>query len=68
MHRKPTKVLLLILGAFSLVSSRLVFFFINDPEGPNLLIVVILAAIIYGVALAGYTFLFPYITDARTRN
>lgn len=31
----------------SLILSRAVFYFIDDPEGPNLLIVVVLAGVVY---------------------
>ena len=48
------KISSLILALASLVLSRTVFFFINDPEGPNLLIVVVLAAIIFAVVLGIY--------------
>lgn len=37
----------IILAIVSMISSRLVFLFINDPEGPNLLIVTVLAIPIY---------------------
>jgi len=48
------KISLIILGGVSLVCSRTVFFFINDPEGPNLVVVIGLAAIIYAVSLGLY--------------
>ncbi len=51
MHFKSKKASLLILGVVSLVCSRLVFWFINDPEGPNLVVVIGLAAVIYFVFL-----------------
>ena len=38
---------LIFLGLTSIVFSRLVFVFINDPEGPNLLIVTVLATVIF---------------------
>ena len=31
----------------SLIISRTLFFFINDPEGPNLLIVIVLATLLH---------------------
>ncbi len=46
---------LIVLGVLSLTLSRLSFTLINDPEGPNLLIVVVLAAIIYAVLLGVYS-------------
>lgn len=42
----------IILGIASLILSRLVFVFINDPEGPNLLIVFGMAVVIYVVSFA----------------
>lgn len=45
----------IILAIVSLVLSRATFLLVNDPEGPNLLIVVVLAAIIYAVLLAIYS-------------
>jgi hypothetical protein len=41
------KVTLFILLIISFTISRLVFFLINDPEGPNLLIVTVLAMLIF---------------------
>lgn len=41
------KVTLFILLIVSFIISRLVFFLINDPEGPNLLIVTVLAMFIF---------------------
>jgi hypothetical protein len=51
MKIKTNKSLLIILGIVSVVSSRAVFALINDPEGPNLLIVLALALVIYFVLL-----------------
>lgn len=47
---------LIVFAVLSLILSRLTFALINDPEGPNLLIVCVLAALIYAVCLAGYFF------------
>jgi hypothetical protein len=52
MKLKYKKSMLITLGLVSLVLSRLTFWFINDPEGPNLLIVTVLALIIFSIALA----------------
>ena len=41
------KVTLFVLLILSFTISRFVFFLINDPEGPNLLIVTVLAMIIF---------------------
>jgi hypothetical protein len=45
---------LLLLGVASMGLSRIAFLFVNDPEGPNLLIVTALAAVIFAVSLAVY--------------
>lgn len=44
----------MLLGASALVCSRAMFAFFNDPEGPNLLIVTVMAAVVYAVSLAAY--------------
>ncbi len=49
---KSRKSLLIILGVVSLVCSRMLFTLINDPEGPNLLIVLVTAIIVYFIFLA----------------
>ncbi len=45
------KTSLIILGVTAVTLSRLFFYFLDDPEGPNLLIVLVLAAFLYGVSL-----------------
>jgi hypothetical protein len=40
----------------SVVVSRATFALVDDPEGPNLLIVLVLAAIIYAALTALYSF------------
>ncbi len=60
MYLKSKKISLLILGITSLICSRAMFAFFNDPEGPNLLIVIVLAVIVYALSLAIY-FFFPLI-------
>ncbi len=47
---------LIILGITALLCSRAMFYFFNDPEGPNLLIVVVAAAIVYGLSLKAYSY------------
>ncbi len=54
MDLDPQKLYLLILGATSLVCSKLFFFLLDDPEGPNLLIITWLAVILYLPSLAVY--------------
>ncbi len=56
MYFKSKKISLLILAVTAMVSSRAMFLFIDDPEGPNLLIVTVLAAIIYFLSLGVYRF------------
>lgn len=34
------------------------FYFLNDPEGPNLLVVVIMAVILLAISLSSYLFKF----------
>ncbi len=46
----------IILAVVSLILSRLSFTLIDDPEGPNLLIVTVLGAIIYSLFLVIYFF------------
>lgn len=57
MNLESRKYSLIILGITSLVCSRAVFFFFNDPEGPNLLIVMGLAVILYIPSLLLYRLL-----------
>lgn len=58
MDFKSKKVYLLILGITSIICSRALLGAFNDPEGPNLLIVTVLAAIIYFLSLTIYFFKF----------
>jgi hypothetical protein len=55
---------LLILGVTALVCSRAMFAFFNDPEGPNLLIVIVAAAIVYLLSLVAYVWT-PSATPAK---
>jgi hypothetical protein len=56
MNFRSKKTPLIILGLTSLVCSRGMFWLFNDPEGPNLLIVVVMAAILYALSWAAYSF------------
>jgi hypothetical protein len=47
MQFTSTKKSLLLLGITALASSRTLFFLFHDPEGPNLLIVTVLATMLY---------------------
>ncbi len=48
------KIPLIILGITSLLLSRGMFWFFNDPEGPNLVVVIGMAAILYFPSLVAY--------------
>jgi hypothetical protein len=52
---KKTSLLLLVITAFT--CSRALFFFFRDPEGPNLLIVTVLALILYGASFIAWKFI-----------
>ncbi len=56
MNFNSKKTSLIILGITSLLISRLMFAFFDDPEGPNLLVVFGMAAILYVLSLAKYLF------------
>ena len=51
---KPTS--LIMLGVTALICSRAMFALFKDPEGPNLLIVVVMAAILWFLSLTVYRF------------
>ncbi len=52
---KKTSLLLLVITAF--VCSRTLFFFFHDPEGPNLLIVTVLALLLYTASWIAWRFI-----------
>lgn len=54
MFFKSKKASLLLLGVTALVGSSVLFRLFNDPEGPNLLVVVGAAGIVYVLSLAAY--------------
>ncbi len=61
----PRKYTFIVLGATSLLCSRLSFTFIDDSEGPNLLIVTVLAVLLFAISI--FTFRYtalktPYLT------
>ena len=56
MYFKSKKISLLILGLTSIAASRIMFLLFNDPEGPNLLVVMGMAVIVYFLSLAVYLF------------
>ncbi|HEU4677481.1 MAG TPA: hypothetical protein VFS75_02070 [Candidatus Paceibacterota bacterium] len=51
---KRTALVTLVITA--LVGSRALFAFFDDPEGPNLLVVLVTAAVIFGVSSVVYKF------------
>jgi hypothetical protein len=53
---RSKRVPLIILGITAVAGARALFFFFNDPEGPNLLIVTVTAAVVYLVSLSIYLF------------
>jgi len=44
----------MVLGVTAILCSRLIFFMIDDPEGPNLLVVMVMAAVLYGLSLTAW--------------
>ena len=56
MSSKSKKISLMVLGVTAIICSRMLFFFFNDPEGPNLLIVAALAMAIYFLSFVAYVF------------
>ncbi len=57
MQFTSTKKSLLLLGMTAFACSRTLFFLFNDPEGPNLLIVTVLALILYVASLFAWRFI-----------
>ena len=53
------KVAYITLAISALVCSKALFWSFHDPEGPNLLIVTVLAVIVFGLSLAVYVFVTP---------
>jgi hypothetical protein len=56
MYFKSKKISLSILAITAVVCSRTMLLCIDDPEGPNLLIVLVLGAFVYIVSLVSYLF------------
>jgi hypothetical protein len=52
---QKTSLLLPVITAFA--CSRTLFFLFHDPEGPNLLIVTVLALLLYGASLIAWLFI-----------
>jgi hypothetical protein len=64
MNFKSKKISLVILGVTAFVCSGVMFRLFDDPEGPNLLVVTVMAAILYFLSLAVYVFDSP-ISDTK---
>jgi hypothetical protein len=58
------KIPLVLLAIVAVTLSRAMFFFFDDPEGPNLLVVIGMATIIYFLSLGIYI-LAPFVKGAR---
>ncbi|MBE9666245.1 hypothetical protein [Mucilaginibacter boryungensis] len=54
LYFKSKAISLTLLAATALVCTRMLFFLFNDPEGQNLLIVMVFALGIYAVSTAAY--------------
>ena len=54
MHFKSKRTTLLLLAITAILFSRALFLFFNDPEGPNLLVVVGTAVIVFFLSLSVY--------------
>lgn len=59
---KQISLLLLVVTAFA--CSRTLFFFFHDPEGPNLLIVTVLALLLYSASWIAWRFI-PATTTSK---
>lgn len=57
MNFKSKKISLFILSTTSVVFARILFFFFADPEGPNLLVVIGMAVVIYFLSFGVYEFI-----------
>jgi len=56
MYFESKKISLIILAITALVCSRILFSFFNDPEGPNLLVVMAVAVLVYFLSVAAYVY------------
>jgi len=57
---------LLILAITAVSCSKIMFAFFRDPEGPNLLVVTVMAAVIYALSSAVYlSNLYPSLTGFK---
>lgn len=58
MNFNSKKSFLIISGITSVTLSRLMFVFFDDPEGPNLLVVFVMALVIYAISFVAHKFFF----------
>jgi hypothetical protein len=65
MNLKSKKTSLVLLGVAAVLCSSTLFFFFNDPEGPNLVVVIGLAIILYLVSFAAYVLLSSKIEELK---
>lgn len=56
MNINTKKTALIILGITSLIGSKVFFLSVNDPEGPNLVVMLAAALFIYALSAAVYTY------------
>ncbi|RFZ94977.1 hypothetical protein D0C36_05475 [Mucilaginibacter conchicola] len=56
MYYRSKTISLIILAVTAMLCSRALFLFIDDPEGPNLLIVTVLALFMFLISVAVYIF------------
>lgn len=56
LYFKSKKISLIMLAATAMIFSRVLFFFFNDPDGPNLLIVTAFALVIFCLSSSAYIF------------
>lgn len=54
MQLNSTKTSRIILFITAMLFSRAMFLSFNDPEGPNLLIITVMAAVVYSLSLVSY--------------
>lgn len=65
MYYISKKISLLLLGITSVVFSRVMFVFFDDPEGTNLLVTTVMAVIIFSLSWAVYAFNPSTVTGLR---
>lgn len=63
LYFKSKTISLVVLGVTAMTCARMLFFFFDDPEGPNLLIVTVIGLAVYLLSSAAYLF-----TPSRTND